>query len=216
VSDAAVTIREGRREDAPFLAWAILTASRGHLSRGWFDFALSRPECECLAFLGRLAVTRTPSLWHYSCFSIAEVDGSPVAAVSALRAADAYPTSPIAIAETAEALGLPLDERARIWERGQYAFTCTIPPNDACLIIENVATLPTFRRRGCIAALLAQAVESGRAQGLHEAQITFLIGNDSAERAYLKAGFRFASESRHPDFQEIAGSPGLRRFVRAL
>ncbi|MGH8149493.1 MAG: hypothetical protein ACRETB_05870 [Steroidobacteraceae bacterium] len=41
-------IRRAREQDADFLAWAILAASRSHLSRGWLDIALSRPESQCL------------------------------------------------------------------------------------------------------------------------------------------------------------------------
>lgn len=211
-----IAIRRATCEDAPFLAWAILTASRGHLSRGWFDHALNAPEADCLNFLERLARTTALSLWHHSGFFVAEVDDSPIAALSASNAGQVYPSSPIAIAEAAEALGISLHEGAQIWRRGEYAFTCTAPPSDDCLVIENVATLPAFRRRGFTTALLSQAIEDGRTRGIAEAQITFLIGNDSAERVYKSAGFRLASERCHPYFQEVAGSPGLRRLVRSL
>lgn len=213
---ASVAIRAGRSEDAPFLAWAILAASRGHLSKGWFDIALNQPEERCVQFLRQLTDTPTHSMWHYSRFLIAEVDGSPVAAVSAFGAADVYAISPMAITETIEKLGWPAVEQTRFWERGEYAFACTKPPLDDALVIESIATLPKYRSRGCIAALLAHALESGKVQGLIAAQITFLIGNYSAERAYLRSGFRLTNEWRHPDFEAVSGSPGLRRFVRAI
>jgi GNAT superfamily N-acetyltransferase len=198
------------------LGWAVLTASRGHLAKGWFDIALNQPENECLRFLSQLTQTATPSLWHYSRFLIAQDDDSPVAALSAFRAADVYPISPQAITETVDALELPSQERTLIWERGSYAFTCTTPPRGDCLVIENFATLPRCRRRGYSLALLERAVENGQRQGLGEAQITFLIGNHPAERLYVKAGFRFANEWRDPHFEAMAGSPGLRRLLRVL
>jgi GNAT superfamily N-acetyltransferase len=211
-----VLIRKARCDDAGFLAWAILAASRGHLARGWFDVALNQSEGRCLDFLRQLTIASTLSLWHYSRFIVAEADASPVAALCAFRAADAYAISPAAITETIETLGLPISERALIWERGAYAFTCTTPPNRDSLVIENIATLPNHRRRGYTAALLAQAIEAGRAGGLAEAQITFLIGNESAERVYERAGFHLADEWRHPEFEAITQSAGLRRFVRNL
>jgi len=54
-------IRAAVRQDADFLAWVILTASRGHLARGWFDIALNQPEGRCLEFLKRLSITAAPS-----------------------------------------------------------------------------------------------------------------------------------------------------------
>lgn len=216
IAMTGVNIRSGRPEDAPFLAWAVLTASRGHLSRGWFDIALNRPESDCLTFLTQLTKTATVSLWHYSRFLIAEDDAFPIATISAIHEADVYPTTPVAISEAVDTLGLPSEERTLIWERGCYAFTCTTPPCADCLVIENVATLPNHRNRGYSSALLEQALENGRRQKLGEAQITFLIGNHVAERLYVKAGFRFANEWRDSTFRAKAGSPGLRRFVRPL
>jgi GNAT superfamily N-acetyltransferase len=209
-------IRSGRPEDAPFLAWAVLTASRGHLSSGWFDIALDRPERDCLTFLTQLTLTATESLWHYSRFLILEEDTCAVATLSAFRAAEVYPITPVAISQAVEALRLPSAERTLIWERGEYAFTCTKPPRPDCLMIENVATLPAYRNRGYSATLLERACESGRHQELVAAQVTFLIGNHVAERLYTKAGFRFDNEWCDPTFHAKAGSPGLRRLVRPL
>src|SRR5258706_961097 len=81
------TIRRALPQDADFVAWIILAAQRGHLPRGWFDIALNRPEAECLAFVARIALARTVSWWHTSQFLIAEVEGSPAAALCALPAA---------------------------------------------------------------------------------------------------------------------------------
>jgi GNAT superfamily N-acetyltransferase len=211
-----VVIRSAVREDARFLAWAILTASRGHLPRGWFDIALDQPESGCLEFLKRLTTTTARSCWHYSRFLVAEAQAQPVSTLCTCWAADAYAVSTAALIETMETMGLPPAEQALIWERGSYLFNCTTRPDEDCWIIENIATLPDFRRHGYTAALLAQAVENGRAQGLREAQITFIIGNESGELAYKAAGFHFAHEQRHPAFEATAGAPGLRRFVRAL
>ena len=55
-----------------------------------------------------------------------------------------------------------------------------------------------------------------RARDLRTASISFLIGNEAAERCYAKAGFAFAEEKRDPAFEAITRSPGFRRFVRAI
>src|SRR5262245_54763555 len=122
-------IRMAGPRDAGFLAWAILTASRGHLPKGWFDIALARSETECLEFLKHLTTSRTRSWWHYSRFFVAEADAHPVAALCAFRAGDAYPLSQAALTETAEALGFAPEEQAALWQRGSYLFTCTTATN---------------------------------------------------------------------------------------
>jgi GNAT superfamily N-acetyltransferase len=200
-------IRAAHAKDAGFLAWAILAASRGHLGRGWFDIALNQPEAGCLGFLKRLSVTSARSWWHYSRFIVAETAGEPVAALSAFRAGDAYPLSQAAMDEAADALGLPSSERSAIWQRGAYIFLCASSRSDDCWTLENIATLPSYRRRGLTTALLDRAIEEGRRHGLAEAQITFLVGNESAERAYVRAGFHPADERRHPDSRPLPGHP---------
>jgi hypothetical protein len=86
-------IREAREEDARFIGWAILAATRSHMPGGWFDIALGLDEQGCLAFTGELARSETHSWWHYSNFFIAESGGTPAAALCAFRAGDGYPRS---------------------------------------------------------------------------------------------------------------------------
>jgi ribosomal protein S18 acetylase RimI-like enzyme len=192
----SVLIRKAGREDADFLAWIILAASRGHLARGWFDIALDQSESRSLEFLRRLSITNAPSWWHYSRFVVAEVAGKPAAALSAFRAGEAYPLSQAAMSETAESLGVPIAEQSAVWQRGAYIFLCAMDGQDDSWTVENIATLPSYRGRGLTTALLARVIEDGRARRLKEAQITFLIGNQPAERTYRKAGFDFAGERR--------------------
>lgn len=209
-------IREAVPQDAGFLASVILTASRGHLGRGWFDIALNQSEDHCLEFLRTLITTTVPSWWHYSRFLVAEVEGAKAAALCAFSAAEAYPLSQAAMSEAAEVLGIPAAEQAAIWQRGAYIFSCTMAGGEDCWTLENIATLSAYRRRGLTTALITRMVERGRARGLSEAQITYLIGNDAAEGAYRKVGFRFAGECRHPAFEAATGAFGLRRVVRQL
>ena len=62
--------------------------------------------------------------------------------------------------------------------------------------------------------LLEQAVAEAERNGAPRVQITFCIGNDAADRAYSKAGFKFHDEKRNPEFEAVTGAPGLRRYVR--
>mgnify|MGYP000249847974 CR=1 FL=1 len=59
-------------------------------------------------------------------------------------------------------------------------------------------------------------MRAGQENGFKRASIGFYIGNEVAERCYALAGFRFAEEKRHPDFEALTGAPGFRRFARDL
>ena len=39
------------------------------------------------------------------------------------------------------------------------------------------------------------------------------VGSTQAERAYRKAGFKYADEKRHPDFEALIGCPGMVRLL---
>jgi ribosomal protein S18 acetylase RimI-like enzyme len=210
------TIRSARPEDAGFIARNILSAQRGPRPRGWFDIALGWPEPQCLAFMERLATAKHQSWWHTSQFIVAEVDEAPAAALCALPAAGTRAAARAAIAEVAGETGLDASETAAISRRGAYAANCWVQGGDRDWLIEHVAALPLHRGRGLVQALIGHALAAGKAAGFAQASITFLIGNEPAERCYAKAGFAFAEEKRDPAFEALTGAPGFRRFARAI
>ena len=211
-----ITIRAAREEDASFLAWAMLTSTRSHLAAGWFDITLARPEAECLAFLRQLACTPTRSWCHFSRALVLEADGMTAAALAAFRPGETWPLSERAIAEASESMGISDGEQKAMSARGNYIFMCVMGGSDDPWTIENVATFPAYRGRGLAPRLVKHALAVGREQGCSEAQLSVLIGNDAAERAYAKAGFSVVEEKRHPDFEAVAGSPGMRRMTAKL
>jgi ribosomal protein S18 acetylase RimI-like enzyme len=211
-----LTIRPGCPEDNGFIARVILSAQRGPRPRGWFDIALDWPEPQCLAFVERIAVGRQQSWWHVSQFIIAEFDGRPAAALCAMPAAGTRFASRAAIEEVAGEIGLSAAELAAIFQRGAYAAKCWVQGGDGDWLIEHVGAMPEYRGRGLVSDLIDQALASGKAAGFTQASISFLIGNDPAERCYAKAGFAHAEEKRDPAFEALIGAPGFRRFARAI
>lgn len=212
-----VEIRSARSDDACFLAWVILTAGRSHCQRGIWDVILGRPEEECLAFLERLAVTETPHTFHYSGFIVAEVDGRPVAALSG------YDPKELGLAKVM--LGIQeARQKMRLTEsdwmsnrKGIAAILACLPDEaEGAWIIESVATLPEFRRRGLVSRLLEEILQKGRGQGSRLAQVSVFIGNMPAQNAYEKCGFKVVDEKRHPDFEAETGCPGVARLLRDL
>ena len=212
-----IRIRPATAEDADFLAWVILTASRSHLERGGWDIMLDRDQDECLSFLRELARTNTRSLEHYSRFIVAEVDGQAVAALCGYDPIEASdPVLSEAIDEAAKKLGWSEKEIEDARKRFAPVGTCFSDDAPGAWIIENVTTLPSYRRRGLVHKLLEAALETGRARGHQLAQISILIGNTPAQRAYEKAGFLADMEKRHPDYEAAVGAPGMIRLLRPL
>jgi ribosomal protein S18 acetylase RimI-like enzyme len=209
------TIRAASVDDADFLGWVILTAARGHLARGWFDILLQRDEEFCLAYCGRLVAAEARSWWHWSLFSVAEVEGKPLAALCGFADESVYMASGAAMEEASRTMGFSEEEHAELWPRGAFILSCTTSEPGAWTI-ENVATRPEHRGCGVTQALLESEFARARQAGFRRAQISFLIGNEPAEHAYRKAGFTFAEEKRASEFDLAAGVPGLRRLARDL
>lgn len=211
-----MVVRTATPDDREFLAWSILTATRSHLARGWFDISLNRPEVDCLKFLAELTTTTIASPWHYSRFTIAsEGAARPAASLCAVTSARAYRDSGVALLVCLKNFGLRHADIEGFWNRGSYLFHCTTPPDKGAMVIEVAATIPSSRNQGFGAALLSHAIAKARSEGMPSIETSCFIGNDSAERTYTRAGFSCVGEKRHPNFESIAGAPGIRRFVRA-
>ena len=209
----ATVIRQGRPDDAAFIAHIVLLSQRGPRPLGWFDFALDQSERQVRDFLTRIAVAKPRSWYHVSQFLIAEVDGKPAAALCAMPSRETRDTMRSAIEEAALAVGL---SAADIFARGAYARGCWVQGGEEDWLIEHVAALSEYRGRGLVQALIDHALAAGGRAGFKQASISFLIGNEAAERSYAKAGFMFAEEKRDASFEARTGAPGFRRFVRTI
>src|SRR6476619_606609 len=115
-----LTIRPARATDGEFLGWVIYEAARGHLERGWFDIVLQRGEGLCLDFCRRLSIAKTKSWWHWSLFSVAEVDGACVSALCGFGDESVYYASRDAMREASEGMGIDEAEQAQFWTRGSF------------------------------------------------------------------------------------------------
>jgi translation initiation factor 4G len=209
-------IRSARPEDASFLAWVILTAGRAHVQRGIWEVILGGTEEECLFFLRKLVVTKTPHLFHYSCFLVAEVDGHPMAALGGYDPRSlGYPALRKAVVEVVKKLGMSEPDKAAS-TRSERVLGCIPEDVDGAWVIDSVATVPEFRRQGIVSRLLEKIIARGRKQGFRRAQINMYIGNTPAQKAYEKHGFKVVDEKRHPAFEEEIGSPGMTRLLRDL
>src|SRR5262249_453316 len=197
-----IAIRPATRDDATFLAWVMLTAARSHLARGIWDVVLDSEEARRLRYLERLALTQTRSWSHSSRFLVAAVNGEPAAALCGYDPHEAgAPALLPAMNEVADELGWGEAQRPALAQRLAPIATCVSAEAEVAWIIGNVATRPEFRRHGLVDALLWEILDRGRQKGHRLAQVSVLIGNTAAQRAYEKVGFRVADEKRHPAFE---------------
>lgn len=210
-----VRIRSGKPDDAVFLARVMMLASRGHLRRGVWDLIAGGSEENCLDYLRRLALSEPVSLCHYSSFIVAEHDGRPAGALCGFDPrVGGWEMLADAMKNVQRAKGwTDADEKAS-GARTAPVWQCIFDTLDGAWVVESVATMPEFRRRGLADALVAEILEAGRSRRHRMAQLTILIGNVAAQRAYEKAGFRVEGEKRHRDFEAALGAPGFMRMVR--
>lgn len=213
----ATSIVDARPEHARFIAWTVLTAFRSHLPRGLWDFFVGGDESQCLRYLEALATTTSAHWAHYSSFLVAEVDGRPAAALCGYFDEErGLPALQAGTAEVDARLARGVVETQAGRQRIAPVFFVIPEHAPGAWIVENVATWPEYRRRGLIDALLSAILDRGRQRGATHADIGVMIGNDPAQRAYEKAGFRVTAEKRHPEFERVWGAPGIRALTRRL
>jgi len=212
-----ITIREGRPDDADFIAWVMQEAGRSHLQRGIWDLALPGPDDKRLGYISQLVKTEDRTFCHYKKFLVAEVNAAPAAALTAY------------IPDT-EVRGITIGALNNIlsgdgWTEKQIGTmmqcfaplqTCTPEAPDNTWIIDFVATRKELRGGGLVGSLLGAILEKGRNLGCETSQVAIFIGNTSAQRVYEKAGFKIVDEKRHPDFEAALGCPGIVLLRRAL
>lgn len=216
----SIRIRRATGRDLDFVCWVMLAASRSHLERGIWEYVNDADEAATVSFLRRLATSDAVHLSHLSLFLVAELDGEPGAAMCAYDSSTQgfeVLVPEIAAATAAEGIDAEDPEYAR---RGSVLYSGFVledpgPPGPRW-VIENVATRPEMRRRGLVDALLHQLLGQGRERGFEHAQISVLIDNERARRAYVKAGFEPIAEVRSEGWAREIGCPGTEMLLQPL
>jgi len=216
-TQTTVRIVEATPAHAPFIAWVTLTAFRSQLERGFWDFMLDGDEAYKLRYLEALTTTEQLHWVHYSAFIVAEVDGRPASALCGYFEHElGGPTLRAAGIEANRKTGRSERQAAAGFDRGKSIMSVLPEHPSGAWIVENVATLPKFRRRGLVDRLMEEILERGRRRGATVADISVFIGNEPAQRAYEKQGFAAVTEKRHPEFEAVYRTPGTRTLRRAL
>lgn len=211
------TVVDGRREHAPFLAWVMQAASRSHLERGALEIFVDGSDPECLRFLEGLVLTTVPQWSNFQHFLVAERNGQPAGALCGYFAEECDgPLFGKSTVDVAVQLGWTHDRLVAAWNRLIPLRSAPLGRTPGAWQVESVATLPAFRRMGVVRELLEAILARGRQRGATVAEISALIGNDGAQRAYESAGFAVVEEARHPDYEAAFGCAGQRLLRRPL
>ena len=218
MKNSTLHIREAVAQDASFLAKSILIAGRAHVTRGIWEVILGGTEEDTLRFLQFLSVTQIPHLFHYSYYLIAEEKTSgPVGSLGGYDSKIAgYQTLQQAIPEVARKLNLPAEVSNISEERAKQILACLPKEIGGAWVIDSVATLPEYRRKGVSEKLLHTILEKGKRQGYSKAQVNMYIGNEPALKLYRKFGFEIVEETFDEYFEKSIGSPGMLSLVKDL
>ena len=210
-----IKIGPAQAEDADFLSWLILTAGRAHVKKGIWEVIIGGSEEECLHFLKLLSVTTRHHMFHHSCYLLAKSGGSPVAGLGGYDpSVSGYPALYQALPEVFQKLKGP--SPTSVNDSPPRILNCIPDSFEEAWLIDSVASVEEFRRKGIVSKLLEEIMEKGRLQGFKHAQINIYIGNIPAQRLYEKYGFRIIDEIRDPYFESQIGSPGMARMLRDL
>lgn len=204
-------LRDATDADVPFLAKIMFAAQRSHLPRGVTEYMLGLDADTTLRFLEQVAVTGLPHIFHVSRFRIAEVEGEPAAALSTYDR-ELHGDAPTSAALFALFPDFGLDPTDPDGWRRAGVVRSGIPdhsePAGPRLVVENVATLPRFRRRGLTLALLREALATARRDGYPAVQIGCFLGNEPARATYLAAGFEVVATATSDDWAREIGCNG--------
>lgn len=213
-----IIIRKAREEDVDFLAWAILTASRSHLARGTWEYIYSSDPEWIDDFLAILSMTDPVHWCHWERFFVAEDPQGEV--LGALSAFDPNVHGQQVLASIAPMVasecGMNEGELIASLSRGQTVRSVIPEYMSSHWVIENVACRPEARGKGIAARLISEALAEGKALGFTQAQVSFFLGNTSAEKLYERLGFVRDEEKRSEEFENIFGSPGMVRLVKGV
>lgn len=187
-------------------------AAQAHYHDSGYDFSLGGSKADQIRTLALLAGTRARSWFHYSHFSVCEVDGEVVSCAAGFdkNVTDSQVGAALLEAGWTHAMLLSLDRRL------QRIYECFPPDPEGSWTIEHVASLPQFRRRGLVRGVVASEIERGRKLGFTKAKLDVFAGNVAARSLYLALGFTVDCTFGEKEFREVLQRGALERMTLLL
>jgi ribosomal protein S18 acetylase RimI-like enzyme len=192
----STTIRVAVEKDKAFLIHAIMEAEKSGSNMLSYCAIFSIPEKTVAEMLSNILDEGIDGQELYiPNFLIAEMDGTPAATCSAWIEQENGMASKM-IKSNLLMYFLERDVLLNAQSRLTVLNELSIDRTPAAMQIECVYTDPRFRGRGLTRQLIDEHIRLKQASGilLHEAEIQLLKNNESAIKAYEKAGFKIAVE----------------------
>ena len=206
-------IRPARPEDVKAAAQLLYVSELAVARASVYDFIFPGSMEERLEKIAWLYLNGYETVNHYSNYRVAEIDGEAASILGISVSEDDRLSHWLSAFKR---MGYSrLQFAAMLWRiRFYWRVDIRFPGN--VLIIGNVATFPEHRRRGAAGALLEDALEGARREGYNEVQLSLMIGNDAAHKAYEKAGFEMVQTKTSPALEEKLGCAGYHRMSLEL
>ena len=162
-------IRPATIEDAPFVAWTVLTA-----------VGFENADTETLDRVTNMC-RRTGVLYSWQNSMLAEQDGKVVACLISYDGADYATMRTETFRLIAEEVGRDFRQMESETEAGEYYF-------------DSIAVLPDYRGQGIGTQLLRAGVE--KAQQLHIGKVSIVVSPDNpkAQQLYESLGFQYVKD----------------------
>lgn len=208
-----ITVRPAQKDDVSFIADVIIMAGRSQAKIGLWDAAFPESEKDRKDKIELLLQTPTVSTFHYSQFYIAEVNGKAACGMCGYQV---KPGSGKNLIYAFREMGFDKNQINDVLVNMAPFSTCYPDTPEDAWIVECVATMPEFRKKGIADYLLRHVIDKGREQGFKKFQITVVIGNVAAKNAYLKAGFKECDLKTSPEFEKVFGVSGIERLQFSL
>ena len=213
-----ISIRDATADDAEFLAWAILTAARGNLTKpSVWERVISGSQQDREALIAKLVVAEPACIAHYEGFVIAEHQGLPIAAacgyVPAEKPPEAFTTALLSVVEKA---GWRHEQQLALLDGFKVFSRCLPMGYQHDWVLEYIATKPDYRGSGVTKELLNDLLECGREAGATTAQVAYFVGNEAAKKSYKKLGFNEFKQLVDSEFESLYGVAGVVHMNRAL
>ena len=205
--------RDAQASDATDIAKLGYLAGRSHVELSIYDLMVPGPPGMTADRIDRMAgivAAEAPNWLSYRFYHSIEVDGKIASGLATFTPEDA---SNEKLGQAMMEVGwsvmdmMEMGQRLRVWSR--------VDPGrePGFLIVENVAAFEEFRGRGFTSELLARAVERGKDGGFKGLQLTVLLGNEPAIRAYEKAGFKMEKTKENKKFEKTFSCPGAGQML---
>jgi ribosomal protein S18 acetylase RimI-like enzyme len=209
-------IRDASQEDAGAIAYLAHLAGQGNARISTYDLMMpgrQGPTPDRIYMIRRVVAANAVCMLHYSNHRVAAVDGRVAACVGAVDASGAGLISFVAaLKETGWT-----DEEIAAMRSGVASYSPVEPPVSAgAVALENVATLPEYRRRGLAYTLVERTLEAAREGGYERAQLACHMGNAAAFHMYEKLGFKVDAARTDLEFESLFGCPGMLEMSIAL